>query len=86
MDDIQTRRRRAIYRARHRGTKEMDILMGRYAEARLEEMDADEITLFEKFLVLPEPQLFDWVMRGENVSDPAFAALVADVRRLNGFE
>lgn len=79
------RRRRAIYRAQHRGTKELDIVMSRFAEARVAAMTADEMTLFERFLVLPEPQIYDWVMKGEPVSDPAFAALVADVRQLGGF-
>jgi antitoxin CptB len=86
MNEMEKRRRRAIYRAQHRGTKEMDILMSRYAEARIYEMDKDEIALFEQFLVLPEPQLYDWVMKGEPVEDSGFAALVSDVRRLNGFE
>ncbi|MBU2581755.1 MAG: succinate dehydrogenase assembly factor 2 [Alphaproteobacteria bacterium] len=86
MDDMEVRRRRAIYRAQHRGTKELDIVMSRFAAARVAEMNADEMTLFEQFLVLPEPQLYDWVMRGEPVGDPGFAGLVADVRRLGGFD
>lgn len=82
---MEVRRRRAIYRAQHRGTKELDIVMSRFVQVRVAEMTADEMTLFEQFLVLPEPQIYDWVMRGEPVSDPGFAALVADVRRLGGF-
>ena len=66
MDDLEIRRRRAIYRAKHRGTKELDI--------------------FEQFLVLPEPQLFDWIMKGAPVNDTGFAALVAEVRRVGGFD
>ena len=34
-DDLDIRRRRAAYRAAHRGTKEMDIMLGRYADATL---------------------------------------------------
>ena len=80
------RRRRAIYRAQHRGTKELDIVMRRFADARVQAMDSDEMTLFEQFLALPEPQLYDWVMKGEPVGDVGFAALVAEVRRLGGFD
>ena len=32
-DDVASRRRRAVFRAGHRGTKEMDWLLGRFAEA-----------------------------------------------------
>ena len=37
-DDIEIRRRRAAYRACHRGTKEMDVVLGRFAQARLAAM------------------------------------------------
>jgi len=86
MDDLEIRRRRAIYRARHRGTKELDILMGGFAEQRVGDMSADEMGLFEQFLVLPEPQLFDWIMKGAPVNDTGFADLVAEVRRVGGFD
>ena len=39
-DDIEIRRRRAAYRACHRGTKEMDLILGRFAVARLPDMPA----------------------------------------------
>lgn len=85
MTDMEIRRRRAIYRAQHRGTKEMDIVMSRYADERVAGMSEGDMDLFEKLLALPEPQLDDWIMRGKPVDDSAFAALVADVRKFNGF-
>ncbi len=54
-DDLEMRRRRAAYRASHRGTKEMDIMLGRYAEARLPGMQDDELDAFERLLALPDP-------------------------------
>jgi antitoxin CptB len=59
--DIEIRRRRAAYRAAHRGTKEMDWLLGRYATARLDTMDEDALTVFERVLSLPDPQLQGWI-------------------------
>ncbi|MCH9807728.1 MAG: succinate dehydrogenase assembly factor 2 [Alphaproteobacteria bacterium] len=85
MDELEMRRRRAIYRAQHRGTKELDILMTRYADAKVSAMGDDELALFERFLLVPEPQLFDWLMKGTSVDEPEFQSLVGDVRRLNGF-
>jgi antitoxin CptB len=86
MEELEVRRRRAMYRAQHRGTKELDIVLGRFAEQRVAGMAADEMAVFEQFLAVPEPQLYEWVMRGAAVADAEFAALVADVRRLNGFK
>ncbi|TMJ66522.1 MAG: succinate dehydrogenase assembly factor 2, partial [Alphaproteobacteria bacterium] len=40
-DDVERRRRRAVYRACHRGTKEMDWILGRFAQAALADMPSD---------------------------------------------
>ena len=60
-DDLETRRRRAAYRAHHRGTKEMDLLVGRYADAALPH-SADELGRFERLLACPIPTLQDMVL------------------------
>jgi antitoxin CptB len=78
-DELDTRRRRASYRAHHRGTKEMDLLIGRYADARLASFSADELSHFEAFLSLPDPMLQAWVFSGTGVGDD-FAGLLADIR------
>jgi len=80
-DDLQIRRRRAIYRASHRGTKEMDIILGRYAEARVADMPEGELEIFERFLALPDPMLTSWFAQGAASDDGAeFAPLVAALR------
>ncbi len=48
--DIGMRRRRALWRATHRGSKEMDFLLGRYAEAALDGMNANDISIFERLI------------------------------------
>ena len=78
-DDLDTRRRRASYRAHHRGTKEMDVLIGRYADARLGTFSSDELTHFETFLNLPDPMLQAWVFTGSR-ADAQFQDLVTDIR------
>ncbi len=84
MTDVETRRRRALYRAQHRGTKEMDIVIGRYAEAHLGAMDGVGLAQFEEFLALPDPMLQGWVLSGDGSEPPAFKDLVAGVRRYHG--
>ena len=64
-DDVESRRRRAAYRATHRGTKEMDWLIGRFAQARLAAMPAEALTAFERLLLLPDPDLHDMIMHPE---------------------
>lgn len=84
-DDIEVRRRRAAWRAGHRGTKELDLLVGRYADARLAGMSAAELAQFEDFLAASEPELQAWLLApvSEAVEGP-FAELVAEIRSFHG--
>jgi antitoxin CptB len=78
MDGLEIRRKRALYRAGHRGTKELDLILGRYAEARVPGMDEARLTAFEQLLALPDPDIELWI-RGASAPD-GVAASAADVR------
>ena len=83
-DTLEIRRRRAAYRAAHRGTKEMDIMLGRYAEAVLPGLSDPDLQKFEQFLALPDPELQGWLLTSAQIDGAAFADLVAEVRKYNG--
>ena len=84
-DDLEMRRRRAAYRAAHRGTKEMDIILGRYAEARLKVMADEELSAFERFLALPDPLLTQWFSQGATAADGGeFTGLIEALRAHHG--
>lgn len=79
-DDLDLRRRRAAYRASHRGTKEMDLLLGRFAEARLEGMSEPALTEFEALLAAPDPELQLWIMNANAIPDDRYAGLIRELR------
>ena len=83
MSDLDVRRRRAQWRAEHRGTKEMDLLLGRFATAALAGMDAATLTRFEAFLQLQDPELQRWILNGEPCPD-GVRSLVSAVRAFHG--
>jgi len=83
-DNLEMRRRRALYRARHRGTKEMDWLLGRFAAARLAQMNEDKLTVFEEFLNLRDDILQQEIMGSGGHLQGDFAVMVAAVRKFNG--
>ena len=85
-DDVETRRRRAVYRACHRGTKEMDWILGRFAQAVLPAMPVDRLGLFERMLGLPDPDLQDMILHPELMQAGEFADLVAAARAFHGLE
>jgi len=70
-DSLAIRRKRLVYRSRHRGTKELDLLVGAFAERHLAEMDAGQLDRFEALLELPEPLLYDWLL-GRSAPPPEF--------------
>lgn len=58
---LDARRRRILFRAWHRGTREMDLLMGRFADAELESLSEDEVEAFEILIEVQDPDLFSWI-------------------------
>lgn len=84
LHSLEARRRRAIFRAGHRGTKELDLILGRFAEARVMGMGEEQLAAFEAFLELPDPQIERWVVLGAADSPGgAVGALVRDVRQFH---
>jgi antitoxin CptB len=57
------RRKRLRYRSWHRGTREADLLLGRFADARLAELDPGQLDRYEALLDCADPDLWDWVVR-----------------------
>ena len=49
-NDFEVKRRRALYRATHRGSKELDFLLGRFAQQSIESMSNDEIETLERLM------------------------------------
>jgi antitoxin CptB len=85
-DDVETRRRRAAYRACHRGTKEMDWILGRFAQAALGGMGVAGLGVFERMLALPDPDLQDMILHPEIMPAGEFGELVAAVRVFHGLD
>jgi antitoxin CptB len=81
-DDMEIRRRRAAYRASHRGTKEMDFILGRYAEAHLAGMTPEKLSEFEQLLAVPDPVLAEWFAQGSGT--PEMAHWIAALRSYHG--
>ena len=55
------RRRRLVFRAWHRGTREMDLVMGRFTEASVNALSDDEVDDLETLMEANDRDVFDWV-------------------------
>ena len=67
MTDLEKTRKRLHFRAWHRGTKESDLLLGRFADQHLADMTAEELAEFEQVLDRIDPELMDWITGREPV-------------------
>ncbi len=62
LDDTRNRRERLRYRSHHRGTKEMDVLLGRFAERYLDGFGVIELAEYEALLEEQDQDLYDWAL------------------------
>ena len=57
-DGLDDRRKRLLFRCWHRGTREMDLILGRFADAEIENLSDDELVQFEHLMDVPDPDLY----------------------------
>ncbi len=55
------RLRRLSVRSWRRGTKEMDLILGRWSDAHLADLPADRLDAYEALLAENDPELYDWI-------------------------
>lgn len=59
MDD---RRKRIQFRAWRRGFREIDLILGRFADAHVQELDEAGLAEFERLLDTPDQDVYDWIV------------------------
>ena len=81
-EDIAMRRKKLRYRAWHRGTKEMDLILGPFADANVERFDAAALDRLEALMSEEDPPLLTWIMGQEepptHVDRRFLAEVIAD--------
>jgi antitoxin CptB len=76
-EGLDARRRRALVRAWRRGTREMDLVLGRYADAHIADLSDHDLADFEALMDVPDQDLFAWVTGAAPVA-PRHASPVLD--------
>lgn len=80
-DGLDARRRRILFRAWHRGMREMDLILGNFAEAEIEALTDAELEAFEALLEPEDQKVFSWISGTEAIpaefDTPLFAKIVA---------
>jgi antitoxin CptB len=76
-DQLNIERKRLKFRSWHRGTREMDLLLGRFADGRLGGFDGPGLRAYAALLEQPDPDIYDWVSGRAECPDGELRAIVA---------
>ena len=78
METNEARLKRMAMRSWRRGTKEMDLVLGPYADAHLATMDEGRLALYDRLLNENDQDLLPWVL-GQVAAPDQFAGLIAEI-------
>jgi antitoxin CptB len=79
-EGLDTRRRRLLFRAWRRGVREMDLIVGRFADAHIETLDQAALDDFERLIEAPNAELYGWVTGAERIPTDYDTLVLAKLR------
>jgi antitoxin CptB len=74
---LDDRRKRLLFRCWHRGTREMDLILGRFADAGIDGLSDDEMAQLERLIEVPDPDLYAALI-GSTPPAPEYAGSLFD--------
>jgi len=69
-DGLDDRRKRLLFRCWHRGTREMDLILGRFADAEIAGLTEDELRQLERLIEVPDVDLYAALTGGTSLTPP----------------
>lgn len=60
-EQIDNLRKKLIFRSWHRGTREMDLMMGKFADANLQNYGQVQLEAYEALMHENDPDIYDWI-------------------------
>ncbi len=79
LNELEIARKRVLMRAEHRGIKEMDIILGRFVRANLEQFDLQSIETLEKMMEINDQKLYQIILGNED-TPPEFESWINKIR------
>jgi antitoxin CptB len=81
-EGLDERRRKLLFRAWRRGVREMDLIVGRFADVYIDKFDEPSLDQFERLIEVPNAELYAWVTGDETAPAEHDSAVL---RALIGF-
>jgi len=67
MNDLEAYKKKITYKAAHRGSKEMDILLGNFINKYIELFNENELNIFDSILDCDDDDIYQWMIRKKDV-------------------
>ena len=77
---LDDRRKQLLYRAWHRGMREMDYVLGTFANSAIANLDETELEQFEMLMQVPDPDMYKWLSGTAEIPPNWDSALVRRIR------
>ena len=68
MNNIGNLKKKIIYRSEHRGTKEMDLLLGNFVKRYVNFLNEGELYELESLLNIDDEVLYKWYLNNESTT------------------
>ena len=79
-EGLDVRRRRLLFRSWRRGVREMDLIIGRFADAHIDTLDEPGLDDFERLIEAPNAALYAWVVGAETIPADYDTAVLAKLK------
>jgi|SRR5581483_9657281 antitoxin CptB len=79
-EGLDARRKKLLFRAWRRGVREMDLIVGRFADAHIDTFDAEGLDDFERLIEAGNAELYAWVVGTESAPAHHDTAVLAQLK------
>ena len=77
-EGLDARRRKLLFRSWHRGIREMDLILGGFADRAIHALNDAELDRYERLLETQDADLLSWVT-GETPAPEAHSELIEKI-------
>ena len=78
-DDDSFRRKRLLWRATHRGIKEMDLILGGFVTRHIDAFSPGEIDDLERIMEIPDQDMLAWATRQTDIPEGQASPLLVRI-------
>jgi len=71
-----------LYRSMHRGCKETDILLGVFAQKKINDLEDDELRLYSQLVLEDDALIYDWILQ-KSLTPKNYQNLIQKIRQFH---